>query len=58
MRPTGPLRFVRREGYPHPVLQQEMIGFKKEVWENEVLISAEGVLQKYWVDITEIDEPT
>ena len=57
MKPTGKLRFARRDGDPHPVLQQQMLGFLNEVWEKDVLISTgsnEQVLQ--WVDVVEEKE--
>ena len=56
MKPTGMFRWLRREDQ-NRVLQQEMIGFKDEVWENEVLIScSSNELLKAWIDVIEIHE--
>ena len=51
MRATGRSRFLRREGDPHPVLQQEIICFENEVWENEVLVKADGEYESGWFDV-------
>ena len=57
MQPTGRLRFVRREGDTHPVLQQEMRGFENEVWEGDYLIRAGENKVREWINVPEITEP-
>ena len=57
MQPTGRLRFVLREGDQHPVLQQEILCFENEVWENELLVKADGEYKSRWIDVPEITEP-
>ena len=56
MQPTGLLRFVRREGDPHPVLQQEIRCFENEVWENELLVKADGEYKRRWIDVPTVFE--
>ena len=57
MKPTGMIRWLKRDLGPRPVLQQEMIGYKDEIWENEVLIAcSSNELVKEWIDVIEIHE--
>ena len=54
MQPTGLLRCVLRDGVK--VLQQEIRCFENEVWENELLVKADGEYKRRWIDVPTVFE--
>ena len=58
MKPTGNMRWIRRERDYERVLQQEMSGYGNEVWWDGHLVSSDNIFVTKWVDVIEVNERT